>query len=158
MRKLRLGLFSFTCDEGCMVTFLEILNTKFFKWKDLVEIKSARILKSKNAITEMDVAVIEGAISTKEEEELLKKIRENSKFVIAIGSCAINGSPSNFRNSFNSETKEKLSDYMKKFGYRETVSPLSEIIKIDEQVAGCPMMEEKFVEVFEKYMYKLGVL
>ena len=39
LEKLKLGIFSFTGDEGCVIVFTEILNDYIFKWKDLVEFR-----------------------------------------------------------------------------------------------------------------------
>ena len=61
-KKLKIGIFSFTCDEGCSIVFIELLNDNFAKWKDIIEFKHFRALKSKNEITDIDVAFIEGAI------------------------------------------------------------------------------------------------
>jgi sulfhydrogenase subunit delta len=158
MKKMKIGLFSLTCDEGCMVTFLEILNTKYFEWKDIVEVKYSKLLKTDNKLSGIDVAFVEGAVSTAEEEAFAKKIRKNSKFVVALGSCAATGSPSNFRNFFDEKTMEVIGKHMEKFGYMEKVSPLTEIIKVDDAVPGCPMIEENFVKIFEKYLHKFGVL
>ena len=40
-----------------------------------------------------DIALVSGAVNLDDEEEVekLKKIRENSKIVIAVGSCAVSG-------------------------------------------------------------------
>src|SRR3989344_9575723 len=90
-RKLNVGIFSFTGDEGCVIVFTEILNYKIAEWKGLINFKSARVLQSKNEIEDIDVAFVEGAISTYKEEEKLKEIRAKSRKVVAIGTCAIDG-------------------------------------------------------------------
>ncbi|MCD6371503.1 MAG: hypothetical protein J7L39_02185 [Candidatus Aenigmarchaeota archaeon] len=150
MRKIKIGFFSLTCDEGCTITFLEILNEKYQEWKDKIEIKHMRILQKKSEIQDLDVAFIEGAVSTQKELEKVKKIRENSKIVVAIGSCAINGSPSNLRNFFDKRRKEEIKKILEKFGYMDKVLSVKDIIKVDYEVPGCPMMENKFIEVMEK--------
>lgn len=151
-RKLRVGIFSFTCDEGCSINFLEILNKKFFEWKDLIEFKHFRLIQSKSEIKNLDIAFVEGAISTKEELKKIKNIRKNSKKLVLLGSCAISGSPSNLRNFFDEERKEEIKEIIKKFGHREKVLAVKEIVKADGEVPGCPIQEEKFVEVMEKLL------
>lgn len=156
-KKLRVGIFSFTGDEGCVIQFLEILNYKFFDWVDKVEFKNARILKSGNEITPLDVAFIEGAISNVKEESKLKAIRAASKKVVAIGSCAINGAPSNHRNFFDEKTKEEILPILRHFQHREKVVPIYDLIKVDDQVPGCPIIEQSFVQMMEKYLKEFGV-
>lgn len=154
-KKLKVGLFSFTCDEGCSITFLEILNQKFFEWKDLIEFKHFRLIQSKSEVKNLDIALVEGAISTKEELKKIKEIRKNSKKLVLLGSCAISGSPSNLRNFFDEERKKEIKDIIKKFGHREKVLAVKEVVKADEEIPGCPMQEEKFVELMEKLLREL---
>src|SRR3989344_3779128 len=145
--KLKVGIFSFTGDEGCVIQFLEILNYKFFDWVDKVEFKNARVLKSGNEISPLDVAFIEGAISNTKEEEKLKAIRAASKKVVAIGSCAINGAPSNHRNFFDEKTKKEILPILQRFNHREKVVPIYDLIAVDAQVPGCPIIEKTFCDI-----------
>jgi len=156
-KKLRAGLFSFTGDEGCVITFLEILNYKLVDWKDKVEWVHARVLKKNNELKDIDVAFIEGAISNKKELKMLKEIRKNSKKIIAIGSCAINGSPSNHRNFFDEKRRKEIEPILKKFKHLPSVEPLEKYVKVDAQVAGCPIIEKQFVEVMDNYLKEFGV-
>ena len=158
MKKLKVGVFSFTGDEGCVMILLELLNNNFFEWRKSIDFKYFKLLKSNNELKDLDVAFVEGAISTYNEEKKLKLIRKNSKKLVAIGSCAIDGSPSNQRNSFDEGTKGEIKFILDKFGHREKVSPLSEIIKVDENVSGCPMDENKFVEVLNKHLKEFKVV
>jgi coenzyme F420-reducing hydrogenase gamma subunit len=158
MKKLKVGLFSFTGDEGCAIQFLEILNTKFEKWKDLLDIRYCRLLKSKNKLKGLDVAFVEGAVATYREEEALKDIRRHSKKVVAIGSCAIDGTPSNYRNFFDKEKLKEIKNILDSFGHRKKVLPLKEFVKVDAIVEGCPMIEERFIDVLNKYLKEFKVV
>jgi NAD-reducing hydrogenase small subunit len=157
-KKLNVGIFSFTGDEGCVIYFLEMLNERYKEWFELIDFKHARILKRKSIVKDIDVAFVEGAISSKKEEEKLKEVRNNSKRVVAIGSCAISGNPSNQRNFFNMETKQEIDFLLKRFNMNEKVLPISEFVKVDDVVPGCPMIEENFVEVLTKYLKEFNVV
>jgi sulfhydrogenase subunit delta len=150
--KLRVGLFSFTSDEGCSMIFLELMNTRISDWEKSMDIKYCKLLKSKNELKKLDVAFVEGAISTFKEEKRLREIRKRTKRLVAIGSCAVSGSPSNQRNFFSEDTKAEIRMVLDNFGHREKVSALSEIVKVDDFVPGCPMDEEKFLQVLDKYL------
>jgi len=156
--KLKVGLFSFTSDEGCSMIFIELLNNHFFDWEKLLDFKYCKLLKSKGDIKNLDVAFVEGAISTFKEEKRLKEIRKNCKKLVAIGSCAVNGSPSNQRNFFSEDTKKEIKMVLDEFGHREKVSPLNEIVKVDDNVPGCPMDENKFLELLNKYFKEFKVV
>jgi len=156
--KLKVGLFSFTSDEGCSMIILELMNDNFFKWEKLIDFKYFKLLKSKGEIKDLDVAFVEGAISTFKEERRLKEIRKNSKKLVAIGSCAVNGSPSNQRNFFSEDTKREIKIILDEFGHKDKVSALNEIVKVDDNVPGCPMDENKFLEILNKYLKEFKVI
>jgi sulfhydrogenase subunit delta len=156
--KLKVGLFSFTSDEGCSMIFLELMNNHFSDWEKMIDFRYFKLLKEKNDLRNLDVAFVEGAISTFKEEEKLKEIRKNSKNLVAIGSCAVNGSPSNQRNFFSEDTKNEIRFVLDNFGHRDKVSALNEIVKVDDNVPGCPMDEDKFLEVLNKYLKEFKVV
>ena len=156
-KKLAVGIFSFTGDEGCVITFVEILNYKLRDWADKVEFRHFRVIKSRNSLDGLDVAFVEGAISNEKEVAKLKEIREKSKRVVAIGTCAIAGFPSNHRNFFDEARLQEIKPVLEKFGHREKVSPIGEFVKVDAVVPGCPIVESAFVQVMEKYLKEFGV-
>jgi sulfhydrogenase subunit delta len=156
--KLKVGLFSFTSDEGCSMIFLELMNNHFSEWEKMIDFRYFKLLKEKNELSDLDVAFVEGAISTFKEEEKLKEIRKASKNLVAIGSCAVNGSPSNQRNFFSDDTKNEIRFVLDNFGHRDKVSPLNEIVKVEDNVPGCPMDEDKFLEVLNKYLKEFKVI
>jgi coenzyme F420-reducing hydrogenase gamma subunit len=157
-RKLRMGWFSFTCCEDSTMVFIELLNERYSRWKDLIDFRYFRTLKSKNDMTDLDIAFVEGAISNTHEENLAKKVRNNCKKLVAIGSCACSGSPANQRNYFDKSTKEEIQFILDRFGHRDKVSPLSEVIKVDDSVNGCPMDENVFLTKFDRYLREFGVI
>jgi coenzyme F420-reducing hydrogenase gamma subunit len=157
-KKLKIGWFSFTCCEDSSIMFTEMLNDNFFKFKKLLDFRHAKIFKSKNELSDIDVAFVEGAIAANKDKEKLKKIREASKYVVAIGSCAVTAMPSGARNKFDDETKEEISAYLKQFDQTEKIYALNELIKVDDAVPGCPMVESKFLEVLEKYLKKFEII
>ena len=81
-----------------------------------------------------------------------KKIREHAKIMIGIGNCTITGMPSGHRNNFNAEQMEEIRDDLKKFDFLPKCIPVKEAVKLDEEIMGCPMDADKFVETFEKYI------
>lgn len=158
--KLKVGFFSFTGCEGCIMIMIESLNYKYAEWGSLLEIKYARALKKKNELDGdggLDVAFIEGAISTFKEENMLRRIRKNAKKVIAIGSCAANGAPSSQRNNFDEKTLAEIKPIMERFGHKEKVTPIGEHVKVDGVVNGCPMDEAAFVKAVEDALLEFSI-
>ncbi len=157
-RKLRVGWFSFTCCEDSTMVFIELMNEKFFEWRDLLDFRYFRTLKGRNDMTDLDIAFVEGAISNKKEEETVKKIRQNCKKLVAIGSCACTGAPANQRNFFDQSTKEEIQFILDRFEHREKVSQLSDVVKVDDFISGCPMDEKFFLSKLDQYLKEFGLV
>jgi coenzyme F420-reducing hydrogenase gamma subunit len=156
-KKLKVGWFSFSCCEDSTIIFTELLNDNYEKWFKLIDFKSIRVLKSKSEIKDMDVAFVEGAIANMHDVEELKKIRANCKKLVAIGSCAVTGSPAGQRNNFNEELKNEIAPMVEKYLLNKVVKRVDEVVKVDDYVGGCPMIEETFIKVLEKYLKEFGV-
>jgi sulfhydrogenase subunit delta len=152
MAKLKVGWFSFSCCEDSTIIFTELLNDHYREWKKVIDFRSALVLQRKEDLTELDVAFVEGAITSKEQEEKLKKIRSVAKKVVAIGSCACSGLPSGQRNEFDEAKKIEIQALVTRFSYAEKVQKIADVVSIDAQVPGCPMSEIGFMEVLNKYL------
>lgn len=152
-KKLAIGWFSFTCCEDSTILFTEYLNDHLDEWKKLVEFRHVKALKTYNELRDLDVAFVEGAISSPSQVEEVQKIRANSKYLVAIGSCACTGRPSATRNDFTPEhITEKIKWYMEHFDYSDKVQKLEEVVQVDDRVPGCPMDLKSFQAAVEKYL------
>lgn len=152
--KKKVGWFSFTCCEDSTIIFTELMNTRWTSWKNQIEFVHAKVLRKDDAneVQEMDIAFVEGAITSDQQEQKLKNIRQKAKILVAIGACAVIGSPSNQRNFFNGNKLEEIRPILERFKYKEKVLKLSDVVNVDESVPGCPMNEQKFLEIMEKYV------
>jgi sulfhydrogenase subunit delta len=156
-KKLKIGWFSFTCCEDSTMIWVEMMNDHFFQWKDLLEIRNARVLKKDNKLSDIDVAFVEGAITTEKDANELKEIRKNSKRLVAIGSCAINGMPAAQRNSFDPDLTQEIAFLIKRFKQTAKVRTVKDVVTVDAEIPGCPMVEEAFMETLDKYLKEFGV-
>jgi sulfhydrogenase subunit delta len=152
-KKLVVGWFTFTCCEDSTILLTELLNDHLDEWKKLVEFRYLRALKTKNSIEGLDVAFIEGAISSETQAVEVKKIRENAKYVVAIGACACTGLPSASRNEIVGDMiTERIQWYLNNFDYSQKVRRLDEVITVDDSVNGCPMNTTNFIAALTKYL------
>lgn len=151
-KKLRVGWFSFSCSEDSTIIFTELLNEHYKEWKDKIQFCSALFLKKKSEIRNLDVAFVEGAITSADQEEKLKKIRKATKKLVAVGACACVGMPGGQRNLFDDKTKEEIKNILIRFRYADKVKRLSEVVTVDDQVPGCPMDEDIFLKVINNYL------
>lgn len=158
-KKLRVGWFTFTCCEDSTVIFTELLNDHWREWKKLIDFRHARVLKSKNVLDELDVAFVEGALSSQAHIDKLKEIRLKSKKIVAVGSCAVVGLPSAQRNTFGPDDVEAIREpYLEKFRYLPKVLKLADVVSIDAQLPGCPMDPKAFLKVVDEALKEFKII
>lgn len=151
--KLVVGWFSFTCCEDSTILFTELLNDHLDEWKRVVEFRHIKALRTNNSLSGLDVAFVEGAISSDSQTEHARRIRENASYVVAIGACACTGKPSTSRNQFAGEQlNERIQWYLSHFDYGPEVKRLDEVIEVDDMVRGCPMKVPDFLRTLDKYL------
>ncbi len=156
VRKMRVGWLTFTCCEDSSIVFVELLNRHYFEWKEKIDFRYCRVLKSKNTLDSLDVAFVEGAISNEHDRKKLLEVRSKSKYLVAVGSCACTGGPSAQRNDFTPEMKARIEPFLKKWNLYPTVMGLDKIVKVDDKVEGCPMSEQAFLAAMDKYLKEFG--
>ncbi|MFC1726983.1 nickel-dependent hydrogenase large subunit [Patescibacteria group bacterium] len=148
----KVAVFDLTGCQGCEFHLLS-LNEQLLDIFQNFEITNWRLL-SQDSKNDFDIAIIEGAVTTKEHIKLLKEIRETSKVVIAIGACAISG---NFFAELTPDQRKKLAPKIYDEKYRlkaEFLEPVEKYIKVDEKIPGCPPNLEIFKKTLIKYQGK----
>jgi coenzyme F420-reducing hydrogenase gamma subunit len=151
--RLVVGWFSFTCCEDSTILLTELLNDHLEAWLRVVEFRHMKSLKTNNSLNGLDVAFVEGAISSDLQAAEVRKIRENAEHVVAVGACACTGKPSTSRNQFvDEQIDERIRWYLEHFDYGANVVPLDEVVRVDDMVRGCPMKAQAFTQTLEKYL------
>jgi len=139
MAKPKVGFYDVTGCQGCLLSvifnedeILDIINA--------VDIKEFRFIMGEKYDGPLDICFIEGAVVNKEDEEIVKKLRERSKVVIALGSCATHGCIPALRN-FTDEKNLNYLKYEKKYKEMKDVGnpiPITKFIKVEYCLPGCP--------------------
>lgn len=145
-KKIRIGWFTFSCCGDSTMVMIEIMNECWEEWKKLFDFRHFRVLKSNNVLDNLDIAFVEGAIASDEHSKELKEIREKSKYLVAIGACAVTGMPAGQRNTFNEKQKEEIQYLIDRFKQLPKVLKISDVVKVDVKVPGCPMDPDDFLE------------
>lgn len=157
-KKLRIGWFSFSCCEDSTIIFTELLNDHYQEWKEKIEFCSVLVLRKKSVIKDLDVAFVEGAITSEKQEKKLRQIRRESQKLVAIGACACIGMPSAQRNLFDDKKNTEIQNILIRFNYAKSVRKLSEVVPVDDFVHGCPMDEKIFLAVVDKYLREFNII
>lgn len=144
--KPTVGLYSFTGCEGCSLMILEC-EDQLLDLLNVVEIVNFREGMDKLA-DEVDVAFIDGAISTNANIEEVKEIRANAKIVVALGACAWPGGLNVMKNLLDQEDVRRYV-YGDKWQTYDAIParPIDAVVKTDYYVRGCPIDRDEFLEV-----------
>lgn len=134
--------------SGCHMSFLD-LDERLVTLAEKVEIVYSPIVDTKELPLEVDVGILEGAVSTEEDLRKARMFRERCKFLISLGDCAISGNVPSMRNQFDLDEvldhafietaqaqpqrpTESLPTLLK------TVIPIHHAVQVDLFVQGCP--------------------
>src|SRR5690242_3414436 len=96
-RKPRLGVFKFASCDGCQLSLLDC-EDELLAVAGSVEIVHFLEATSRIEPGPYDVALVEGSITTPEDAERIRRIREESRFLMTIGACATAGGIQALRN------------------------------------------------------------
>ena len=84
------------------MSFLD-MDERLLELAELVDVVYSPIVDTKEFPDEVDIALVEGAVASVDDEKKIKKIRAHSKMLIAMGDCAITGNVPSMRNPIGPE-------------------------------------------------------
>lgn len=149
MTKVRVATIWLDGCSGCHMSFLDI-DERLADLAPLIDLVYGPLVDIKEFPENVDVTLIEGSVSTKEDWEKVVTIRERTKTLVSLGDCAVTGNVPSMRNPF------KLADVMDR-AYNENVDccpqtpkddvlpqlltrvrPVHEVVPVDLFIQGCP--------------------
>ncbi len=151
-RKLKIGIYELTGCAGDALLILDCENELFDIFK-AVDIQSFLMASSEHIEGKLDIALVEGSVSTEREVNELKDIRKRAEIVVAIGICAtLGGIQARF-----TDPKEWEKKYKEVYGTIEMThtkaiqpKPIDEFIKVDHYLPGCPIGKDQFLNFFSR--------
>jgi sulfhydrogenase subunit delta len=114
-----------------------------------VDIVAFREIMSEQA-REYDVAIIEGSVASRHDEERLKEIAGRAKVVVALGACATTGGVNSLKNR-RSLPEQKKTVYGDVDPVPDAIAtkPIDAVVRVDYYVHGCPIYGPEFLKVME---------
>jgi len=148
MRRARLATVWLDGCSGCHMSVLDI-DEAIIPIAKRIEVVYGPLVDAQEFPKAVDVVLIEGAISSQEDLERVRLIRQRSKLVIALGDCAVTGNVSAMRNQL---VPRKMLERIYIEGVQENPGiptegvpallrhaiPVHEVVKVDLHVPGCP--------------------
>ncbi|WP_133717180.1 MULTISPECIES: NADH-quinone oxidoreductase subunit B family protein [Methylocaldum] len=138
-KKLRVAVHKFSSCDGCQLAFLNAGEklVELFELADVVHFAEAGIV---DPDAPAELAFIEGSISTHEEQERIRRIRENTRFLVPIGACATSGCLQALRNQADAARwfADVYSD-PSKIDHLDTATPIAANVPVDLELWGCPV-------------------
>jgi len=161
MNKIRVGTIWLDGCSGCHMSFLD-MDEKLIELSNYMDVVYSPYVDTKEIPKNIDLFIVEGALSTDHDITIIHSIRKNSKKILALGDCAITGNISAIKNLFGTDAVlkrgyEELVDLNESGKYPsevvpkllDKVIPLNEAVKIDYFVPGCPTPANAIYEVIK---------
>ena len=156
MAKVKCAWFDFASCEGCQVE-LTNFGMPFLQLLEHVEAVEFREVMKETTDEPIDVAFIEGSFTREADRERLESIRKRASIVVAYGACAASGGINALKNHMETDDVKgcvygKDKD-MPHLDSNQKAMPISDAIKVDYAIPGCPMSRDEFVRVVTQLVH-----
>jgi coenzyme F420-reducing hydrogenase gamma subunit len=148
----RLGVFKFASCDGCQLSILDC-EDELLALAERVEIGFFLEATRRPLEGKFDLALVEGSVSTPQQEEEIRDIRQRSRFLITLGACASHGGIQSLRNFGTLD--DVLPVIYASPQYIETLKearPASAYVKVDLELPGCPINKEQLLLVLAQIL------
>jgi len=148
MSKLKVATVWLDGCSGCHMSFLD-MDERLLQLAELVDVVYSPIVDAKVFPDEVDIALVEGAVSSVDDEKKILKVRAHSKVLVAMGDCAITGNVPSMRNPIGPEAILDRAYIQNASAQQQIpcvvvpkllriVRPIHEFVKVDVFLPGCP--------------------
>lgn len=148
----KLAVYKFSSCSGCQLAMLN-LEDELLTLAGAVEVAYFLEARRAQAPPPYDIGLVEGSISTPEEEQRIFEARRDCRFLLAIGACATSGGIQALRNWANVEDYARLvypaPEFVKTL---ETATPIAAHVFVDFELRGCPINRRQLLEVIAAFL------
>lgn len=150
MKKKKLATIWLGGCSGCHMSLLDI-DERLLDLIQLADIVKSPIVDTKE-MPEVDIAMVEGAITSDEHFREILLIRKQAKTLVALGDCAVMTNVTGMRNYFplkevmdtayanaiSNDSEGHMPNHSCLLKLNEKVVPLQEVVPVDFVIPGCP--------------------
>lgn len=157
MSKVKIATVWLDGCSGCHMSFLD-MDERLLALAGRIELLYSPLVDFKQYPDMVDIALVEGAVSSTEDEKKVLHIRRHTKTLVAMGDCAVTGNVSAMRNIYTPQDildrayKETAEPSLTKPfvivpSLNEKSRPLHECVAVDIHLPGCPPSANTFYAV-----------
>lgn len=154
MSKPKIAVYKFSSCDGCQLQFLN-LEDELLDLAGAVEIAYFLEATRDQAPGPYDLGIVEGSVTTPHEAERIQQIRKDCATLITIGTCATAGGVQALRNFAKvEEYANVVYAHPEYFETLSTSSPISDHVRVDLELWGCPVNKYQLLEVVKAILQK----
>lgn len=148
MSKVRIATVWLDGCSGCHMSFLD-MDERLITLAEKVELVYSPLVDRKVFPEGVDIALVEGAVSSEEDLHKIQTVRSRTKILVSLGDCAVTANVPSMRNSFGVQavcdrayqenvtlTPGLPTEIVPRL--LERVRPIHEVVPVDVYVPGCP--------------------
>ena len=152
MSKTRVATAWLDGCAGCHMSLLDI-DERILLLIDKIDLVFSPLVDIKEYPEGVDLALVEGAVSSQDDLELIQKIRANTALLVSLGDCAVTSNVPAMRNSIgspailerayieNAQAQPQIPNQVVP-SLLKNARPIHEIVKVDFHLPGCPPSAE----------------
>lgn len=148
----KLAVWKFASCDGCQLSLLDC-EEELLEVVEIVEIANFAEFSKAVDPGPYDLSLVEGSITTEEDEKRIRQVRKNSKRLITIGACATAGGIQALRNFADVEEYTRVvyasPEYISTL---KTSTPISAHVDVDFELQGCPINKYQLLEVIISFV------
>ena len=143
-----LAVFKFASCDGCQLALLN-LDAALLSLVERFDVRLFREATSREREGPFDLGLVEGSITTAEDAERIRRVREQCRTLIAIGACATSGGIQWLRELADVEAwKASIYPEPAHIAALPTSTPISDHVRVDHALEGCPISGEQLLRVW----------
>ncbi len=145
--KPKLAVYKFSSCDGCQ---LQLLNLEEQLLNLVAKVEIAYFLEARRRVLPppYDLGLVEGSISTPDEEHRIHQVRKDCKYLVTIGACATSGGIQTLRNWADvAEFRRHVYAHPEYVETLETATPIAAHVFVDFELRGCPVDQFQLLEL-----------